>query len=88
MTPTTDFTGFPPAAPRFFRALARNNDKTWFAAHRDEYASHAQDPALLVKMTRLGMRGSLFLGQGDLPPILLKVQQGFHLAPELLGCTR
>ena len=43
--PTTDFTGFPMAAPRFFRALARNNDKAWFAAHRDEYETAVLAPA-------------------------------------------
>lgn len=39
------FTGFPPAAPRFFRALAQNNDKAWFAAHRDEYEAAVLAPA-------------------------------------------
>jgi uncharacterized protein (TIGR02453 family) len=43
--PTPEFTGFPPAAPRFFRALARNNDKAWFAAHRDEYEAAVLAPA-------------------------------------------
>jgi len=45
MTATATFTGFPPAAPRFFRALARNNDKAWFAAHRDEYETAVLAPA-------------------------------------------
>jgi uncharacterized protein (TIGR02453 family) len=40
-----EFTGFPPAAPRFFRALARNNDKTWFEAHRADYEAAVLEPA-------------------------------------------
>ena len=29
---------FTPATFRFFKALARNNNKPWFEAHRAEYA--------------------------------------------------
>jgi uncharacterized protein (TIGR02453 family) len=39
------FTGFPPAALKFLRALARNNDRDWFAAHRAEYDAHVLAPA-------------------------------------------
>ena len=31
------FPGFRPAASRFFRDLARNQDRAWFEAHRDTY---------------------------------------------------
>ena len=42
---TSEFTGFPPAAPRFFRALAKNNDKAWFEAHRADYEESVLGPA-------------------------------------------
>ncbi len=29
---------------RFFRGLARNNNKTWFEAHRDEYEREVREP--------------------------------------------
>ena len=37
---------FSPATFRFFRALARNNNRDWFAAHRDEYERHVRQPYL------------------------------------------
>lgn len=40
-----EFTGFPPAAPRFFRALARNNDRAWFEAHRADWEGAVLTPA-------------------------------------------
>lgn len=36
-TTPDDFQGFGPGLFRFFRALARHNDRTWFEAHRDDY---------------------------------------------------
>lgn len=39
------FTGFSPKTLTFFRQLAKNNSKTWFDAHRDEYDSHVVAPA-------------------------------------------
>lgn len=38
------FEGFAKAAPAFLRALAANNERAWFAAHRDEYESLVRDP--------------------------------------------
>ena len=35
---------FTPAALRFFRGLAKNNDKQWFEAHRTEYESDVREP--------------------------------------------
>ena len=42
---SADFTGFPKASLRFLRALKRNNDKAWFAEHRDEYDAAVLEPA-------------------------------------------
>ena len=39
-----EFEGFRPAALRFLRDLARNNHKSWFEAHRDEYDSEVRQP--------------------------------------------
>ncbi|HUQ79938.1 MAG TPA: DUF2461 domain-containing protein [Gemmatimonadaceae bacterium] len=35
---------FTPAALRFLRGLAKNNNKEWFEAHRDEYESEVREP--------------------------------------------
>ena len=35
---------FTPAALRFFRGLARNNNKEWFEARRAEYEGEVRDP--------------------------------------------
>jgi len=40
------FTGFPAETFAFLKGLARNNDREWFAAHRDEYAQVCVAPAL------------------------------------------
>src|SRR5215467_2632883 len=40
----TGFGGFRPAAFRFLRDLSRNNEKTWFEAHRDVYEGEVRDP--------------------------------------------
>lgn len=38
------FKGFPPAATRFFRALAANQDRVWFAEHKGEYEQFVRAP--------------------------------------------
>jgi uncharacterized protein (TIGR02453 family) len=48
---------FSPAALKFFRQLAKHNDKQWFEAHRAEYETEVRDPmrALVSEMdARLG----------------------------------
>jgi uncharacterized protein (TIGR02453 family) len=40
-----DFDGFPEEAKRFFYALAKNNKKTWFEAHREEFNKFIMEPA-------------------------------------------
>jgi uncharacterized protein (TIGR02453 family) len=40
----TDFAGFTPAAQRFFRSLARNNNRIWFEAHRPVYENAVREP--------------------------------------------
>lgn len=52
-----DFTGFGPGAFRFFRGLAKHNEKGWFEAHRDEYEREVRLPmrALIEEVdARLG----------------------------------
>jgi uncharacterized protein (TIGR02453 family) len=39
------FAGFPPEALKFFRGLARHNDREWFAAHKGDYEEHVLRPA-------------------------------------------
>lgn len=50
-----EFNGFPPECPRFFRALARHNDRAWFAAHKADYERHVLAPARAFVVT-LGAR--------------------------------
>ncbi len=40
----SDFTGFTPAAQRFFRSLERNNNKPWFEANRAIYETAVREP--------------------------------------------
>lgn len=46
--PPDDFSGFPPDALRFLRALARHNARDWFEEHRGRY-----DTAVLAPMRAL-----------------------------------
>lgn len=39
------FSGFPPAALTFLDDLARNNERTWFQAHKGEYDRSIMEPA-------------------------------------------
>jgi uncharacterized protein (TIGR02453 family) len=39
------FPGFPRETVRFLTGLSRNNDKTWFEAHRDDYDAFYIEPA-------------------------------------------
>jgi uncharacterized protein (TIGR02453 family) len=59
------FDGFPPAALRFLRGLARHNTKEWFEAHRAEYEQAVKAPmvALVEEMdARLGRLAPEFVG--------------------------
>lgn len=40
-----EFTGFPTETTAFLAALAANNDKAWFDAHRDDYEAYWVAPA-------------------------------------------
>src|ERR1041385_5188506 len=46
------FQGFRPAAHRFFRSLARHNERPWFEEHRDLYEAEVRGPmrALIEEM--------------------------------------
>lgn len=48
----SEFTGFGPAAFRFFRGLARNNSKAWFEKNRAVYEAEVREPmrALIEEM--------------------------------------
>ena len=39
------FEGFGKGTTLFLSGLARNNDKKWFEAHREDYESHLMEPA-------------------------------------------
>ena len=45
------FGGFRPAALRFLRDLARNNEKLWFEANRDVYEREVREPMRLLVET-------------------------------------
>lgn len=42
------FEGFGPGALRFLRALARNNRKEWFEAHREQYEAEIKRPMMAL----------------------------------------
>jgi len=43
--PSATYPGFPRQTPRFFRSLAKNNDRAWFEEHRSEFDEHVLEPA-------------------------------------------
>ncbi len=42
---STDFSGFPKKCVKFYRDLAKNNNKTWFEAHKGDFEEQVMDPA-------------------------------------------
>ena len=65
------FTGFASESFRFFRDLAKNNNKPWFDAHRDLYETH------VVR----AFRGLL----AALEPFLLELNPGFEVSGKTNG---
>jgi uncharacterized protein (TIGR02453 family) len=53
------FGGFRPAAFRFLRDLAQNNDKVWFEANRDVYEREVREPMRLLVETLDARLGSI-----------------------------
>lgn len=43
--PMSAFSGFPKEGLHFFRELAKNNNKEWFTAHKQDYTDYIQVPA-------------------------------------------
>jgi uncharacterized protein (TIGR02453 family) len=65
------FTGFRAETFAFLKGLARNNDREWFAAHREEYEASCVEPALAF-VSAVG-------------PKLKSVQPGTKFEPKLGG---
>ena len=49
------FSGFPAAGLQFLADLAGNNDREWFTAHKEQYVSQLQEPAVAF-ISELGER--------------------------------
>ncbi|RYZ70834.1 MAG: DUF2461 domain-containing protein [Lysobacteraceae bacterium] len=64
-------TYFSAASFRFLRALARNNDKAWFAANKQKYEDHVREPFLRLLV--------------DLQPDLAQVSTHFRSDPRTVG---
>ncbi|HZF99316.1 MAG TPA: DUF2461 domain-containing protein [Pseudoxanthomonas sp.] len=62
---------FSDASFRFLRALARHNDKEWFAAHRTQYEDHVRQPFLRLL--------------NDLQPDLAGISAHFRSDPRSVG---
>lgn len=62
---------FTPASFRFLRALARNNHREWFHAHKPDYEAHVRAP-----FQRL---------LGDLQPVLAEVSPHYRSEPKTVG---
>jgi uncharacterized protein (TIGR02453 family) len=56
---------------RFLRALARNNERTWFHAHKADYHAHLRDPFLRLV--------------ADLAPALREVTAHYRADPKPVG---
>ena len=64
-------TYFSDASFKFLRALARNNDKTWFNAHKPQYEDHVRQPFLRLLT--------------DLQPDLAQISGYFRADPRTVG---
>ena len=64
-------TYFSDASFKFLRALARNNDKEWFGAHKAQYEEHVRQPFLRLIT--------------DLQPDLAQVSLHFRSDPKTVG---
>lgn len=63
---TSTFNGFPAAATRFFKDLAANQDRGWFAAHKGEYEQLVKGPlAALVEAVTLRLASTALPLIGD-----------------------
>ena len=62
---------FSDASFKFLRALAKNNDKAWFAAHKRQYEDHVRQPFLRLLV--------------DLQPDLAMVSPHFRSDPRTVG---
>src|SRR3546814_13504845 len=49
---TTMTTYFPDKSFRFLRALARNNERAWFQAHKADYEAHVRSPFQALQADR------------------------------------
>jgi uncharacterized protein (TIGR02453 family) len=47
MARSADSNPFGPSLLKFLRALAKNNHKSWFEAHREDYEAEVREPALM-----------------------------------------
>ena len=61
-------TYFSDASFKFLRALAKNNDKTWFNEHKQQYEDHVRQPFLRLLT--------------DLQPDLAQVSEHFRSDPK------
>ena len=64
-------TYFSDASFKFLRALAKNNDKTWFTEHKQQYEDHVRQPFLRLLT--------------DLQPDLAQVSEHFRSDPKTVG---
>ena len=64
-------TYFSDASFKFLRGLAKNNDKVWFAAHKQQYEDHVRGPFLRLLT--------------DLQPDLAQVSAHFRADPKTVG---
>ena len=64
-------TYFSDASFKFLRALAKNNDKTWFNEHKQQYEDHVRQPFLRLLT--------------DLQPDLAQVSEHFRSDPKTVG---
>ncbi len=51
----TPFTGFPPELLKYYRDIEKNNNRTWFHSHKDEFKQFVMDPARAF-VSEMGVR--------------------------------
>ena len=81
--PTPPFAGFQPAATRFFKELASNQNKTWFAAHKAEYELFVKVPlAALVQAVTARLASTALPLTGDPKRSLFRIHRDVRFSAD------
>ena len=81
--PASAFKGFQPAATRFFKDLAANQDRVWFAAHKAEHEEFVKAPmGALVQAVTARLAATALPLTGDPKRSLFRIQRDVRFSAD------